>query len=289
MTTGGLQRESLLPPSPAAGNEEKTVSLPLELIRIDGGTQSRSALDASTVQHYAEEMAGGAKFPLIIVYEGPDDREPTDAASKSKHYWLASGFHRYHAMLQRGVVSEFVRVRSGGRREAILFSVGANHQHGLQRSRADKRFAVRLLLSDPEWWNKSLHWIAEKCHVSDDLAASVKDEMIAETQLQSDGNNFDPVSLSETDSEDEGEALTEARVRGGKMRRIKAGRINRHRLMKVKPVEIETETSQIAKKMSQIVRSIPKAIRQAKALGWDETKFLDECRAVWAQIPLLEV
>ena len=66
-------------------------------------------------------------------------------------YWLADGFHRYHAHKQAGLDDIRVDLRQGNLREAILYSVGANAHHGLRRSNEDKRRAVLRLLEDPEW------------------------------------------------------------------------------------------------------------------------------------------
>ena len=42
-------------------------------------------------------------------------------------------------------------MRTGTRRDAILHSIGATARHGLQRTDADKRRAVEMLLKDEEW------------------------------------------------------------------------------------------------------------------------------------------
>lgn len=57
-------------------------------------------------------------------------------------------------------------VRQGTRRDAILYSVGANETHGLRRTNEDKRRAVMTLLSDEEWSRWSNNEIAQKCGVS---------------------------------------------------------------------------------------------------------------------------
>jgi hypothetical protein len=56
--------------------------------------------------------------------------------------------------------------RQFNRRDALLFSVGANAIHGHRRTNEDKRRAVDVLLNDPEWrvWNDSE--IARRCGVS---------------------------------------------------------------------------------------------------------------------------
>jgi hypothetical protein len=56
-------------------------------------------------------------------------------------------------------------VHPGTRRDAVLFSVGANAAHGLKRTNEDKRKAVMTLLTDPEWGTWSNAEIARRCAV----------------------------------------------------------------------------------------------------------------------------
>lgn len=137
----------------------------IDLIRLDGGTQSRAQIDQITVDAYAESIRNDAVFPPVVVfYDG-------------KEYWLADGFHRVQAYKQEGCVTIGADIRSGTRREAILYSVGANAKHGLRRSNADKRRAVETLLRDEEWSKKSDRWIAEKCGVSYMTVARHREEL----------------------------------------------------------------------------------------------------------------
>jgi hypothetical protein len=62
-----------------------TIPLPLDSIRIDGGTQPRSVLNFDTIDDYAEAMKAGAKFPAVTVYYD------------GEIYWLGDGFHRHRA------------------------------------------------------------------------------------------------------------------------------------------------------------------------------------------------
>lgn len=127
--------------------------LVLDLIRMDGGTQSRQSLDGETINDYAEAMAGGARFPEVTVfYDG-------------KAYWLADGFHRVNAAKQAGLISLPVSLHQGTQRDAILYSVGANASHGKRRTNADKRQAVERLLRDEEWSKWTNNRIAEQCAV----------------------------------------------------------------------------------------------------------------------------
>lgn len=109
-------------------------------IRIDGGTQSRVAINADAVEDYAEALTAGVNLPPVVVFH--------DGAA----YWLADGFHRLHAHRRIGAVSINAEVRSGTQRDAQLFAYGANQTHGLRRTNEDKRKAVHGMLAlVPDW------------------------------------------------------------------------------------------------------------------------------------------
>ncbi len=124
-------------------------------IRTDGGTQSRVQLDWLAVDEYTHAMQEGATFPPVVVFHDGQD------------YWCADGFHRLQAAERAGLETVAADVRQGTRRDAVLYSVGANSSHGVRRTNADKRAAVLLLLNDEEWkrWNNSE--IARRCMVDE--------------------------------------------------------------------------------------------------------------------------
>lgn len=141
--------------------------LALEVIQIDGGTQSRATLNQHVVDDYAEAIKAGATFPPITVfYDG-------------KKHWLADGFHRFHAYQKAGKTKVAADVRQGTRRDAILHSVGANETHGLRRTRDDKRRAVLTLLNDSEWSAKPERWIATTANVSHTYVQKIRAEHLA--------------------------------------------------------------------------------------------------------------
>lgn len=141
--------------------------LALDVIKTDGGTQSRALLNDQVVSDYAEAIKAGATFPPIVVfYDG-------------KKHWLADGFHRFHAYQKAGRTTVDADVRQGTRRDAILHSVGANETHGLRRTNADKRRAVITLLSDPEWVEQSERWIAGAAKVSHTYVQKIRAEYLA--------------------------------------------------------------------------------------------------------------
>ena len=137
----------------------------LNQIRLDGGTQPRAEIDMWTVQEYADAMASGAIFPPVTVfYDGTD-------------YWLADGFHRYHATAKQETSTIDADVKQGTQRDAQLYSFGANAQHGLRRTNADKRRVVEVLLKDDEWRQWSDTKIAQQCGVTQPFVGKLRDEL----------------------------------------------------------------------------------------------------------------
>ncbi len=139
-----------------------TESIKVESIRIDGGTQIRSHLDSARVTSYTANYVSGVTMPFPTVF--------FDGAE----YWLADGFHRVAAIKAVGWIDLSADVRAGTRRDAILFAVGANEEHGVPRTNEDKRRAVETLLRDEEWVQWSDRKIAEVCRVGHPLVASVR-------------------------------------------------------------------------------------------------------------------
>jgi transposase-like protein len=68
-------------------------------------------------------------------------------------------------------------LRSGPRRDAIVHAAGANADHGLRRTNADKRRAVETLLRDGEWSQWSDREIARRCQVSAPLVGNIRREL----------------------------------------------------------------------------------------------------------------
>lgn len=143
--------------------------LEINKIRLDGGTQPRAELRYDVIDDYAEEMRQGVIFPAVTVFFDGSD------------YWLADGFHRVHAARRAGQGAIDADVRQGTRRDAVLYSVGVNAEHGLRRTNDDKRRAVMTLLQDEEWRQWSDYKIAEACHVSRSLVQSMRSSLALKT------------------------------------------------------------------------------------------------------------
>ena len=141
------------------------MKLALDVIRLDGGTQSRVALSADTVAEYVEAIRRGDEFPPAVVFHD------------GKIYWLADGFHRAEGYKQAGQKEIECDVREGGQRDAILFSVSANETHGLRRNAKDRRRAVEMLLSDPEWSGWSDRQIGRLAGMSHTQVANIREKL----------------------------------------------------------------------------------------------------------------
>ena len=142
--------------------------LGIDVIRIDGGTQCRAEINQPKVSEYADLIESGVVFPAVRVF--------FDGVS----YWLADGFHRYHAHKQIAKGSISADVEKGTARAALLFAISANAEHGLPRTNADKRKAVQMMLDDFEWQDWSNAEIARHCKVSVTLVASMRGDAAPE-------------------------------------------------------------------------------------------------------------
>lgn len=138
------------------------MQIKLTKIKFDERLQNRVKIDTDTVKEYSDAIESGIKLPDVTVFFDGSD------------YWLADGFHRYHAHDNLKILEINADVRNGTLREAILFSVGVNAAHGLRRTNADKRKAVCTLLNDREWNQLSDREIARLCSVSHNFVSELR-------------------------------------------------------------------------------------------------------------------
>ncbi|MFA5424731.1 MAG: hypothetical protein WC374_12835 [Phycisphaerae bacterium] len=158
----------------------------IDKIKLDERTQPRQEIDEDLVDEYRLAIEDGAKLPPVVVF------------FDGCHYWLADGYHRYHAESAIGSKEILAEVYNGGLREAILYSVGANDEHGKRRTLADKRKAAETLLADGEWGNWSDHEIARQCKVSNHFIAKIRDRL---TRNVPSDNSAEPAETPSISSE----------------------------------------------------------------------------------------
>lgn len=137
-------------------------SIQLSAIRIDGGTQSREALNQATVAEYAEAMTEGVTFPPITLF------------FDGSNHWLVDGFHRYFAAKQVGFTDMPAEVLDGTQLDAQWASYTVNKDHGLRRSNADKRKAVMGALAHPYGKAKSDNQIAKELGVHHSTVGDIR-------------------------------------------------------------------------------------------------------------------
>lgn len=123
-------------------------------ITVDQALQSRVALSQDKIAEYAEMMEDGIEFsPVQIVDDG-------------KKFYMWDGFHRYHAAVKAGRTTIDAAIKKGTYRNAFVWSLGANSNHGLPVTNADKRLKVTRALADVElslWTDQE---IAKACGVT---------------------------------------------------------------------------------------------------------------------------
>ena len=131
------------------------MELRLNQVELDPSMQCRAGgVQEAIVAEYGQAMREGVTFPPIrLVHVG-------------NQLLLVDGWHRHAAAVWAGLKTIWCLVEPGTRRSALLEAVKANSTHGLQRTQADKRRAVKLLLMDAEWSGLSSRELAGLAQVS---------------------------------------------------------------------------------------------------------------------------
>jgi uncharacterized ParB-like nuclease family protein len=157
--------------STAAAAKLNIQEMALRAITVDHDLQSRVETIMEVVKEYADAIIAGSIFPPVVVFFDGHD------------IYLADGFHRYAAHLRAGQNSIRAEVREGTRRDAALYSAGANARMGMRPTADDKRKAVRMLLADPEWFNWSDAEIGRRCGANKSLVSNVRCEWCTEQNV----------------------------------------------------------------------------------------------------------
>lgn len=141
-------------------------TLSLNQIITNAGTQSRVGIDEAVVVEYYDLLQEGKNFPPIEVFK-----------HGSKCY-LVDGFHRLEAHRRAEYESIEAFVMEGDLQDAIKYSLGVNAAHGLRRSNADKRNAIKTALENDVLGSLSLREIADICKVSKDSVRRVRQSLM---------------------------------------------------------------------------------------------------------------
>ena len=145
-----------------------------KMISTDCGTQSRTEMDEAIIAEYAEAMERGDEFPAILVFY--DETE--------HRYILVDGFHRYFAhMRARPNDLILAEQRLGTVEDAQWASLAANKSHGLRRTNADKRNAVKSALLHPKGADLSNRQIAQHVGVDDKTVAPIRRDLELSSEI----------------------------------------------------------------------------------------------------------
>jgi hypothetical protein len=134
--------------------------VPLAAIQFDSATQVRAQIDVGAVAEYAERMEANDQFPAPTLFQD------------GEVYFIGDGWHRLLAAQKNGAVTFPCSVGQGGREAAIKHALGANSEHGLKRTTADKQNAVRLALK--HFAEKSDRELAKLCRVDHKTVAAAR-------------------------------------------------------------------------------------------------------------------
>jgi len=110
--------------------------LSLDLLVLDSDTQARVSISDDTVDSYAEVVEESNEWPFPAI----------DVFFDGSKYYIADGFHRYLTAQRLKRSSIPCLVHKGTAKEAKIFGMTANDQHGLRMSREDKRSCVQWLI-----------------------------------------------------------------------------------------------------------------------------------------------
>ena len=150
----------------------------LEKINLDDSPQARVKDDETKVDEYAASLEAGEELPPVDLY-----REMLPEPNPLKDYILliGDGFKRVKAHLKvKGIIGLInARIWEEGREGAIKHACRANttKQHGVVRTQADARNAVKMYLTSFDWWKHSDREVGRQCEVDHKTVATIREKL----------------------------------------------------------------------------------------------------------------
>jgi uncharacterized ParB-like nuclease family protein len=174
-------RESEAMGSPVVPMKKEIKDLSIDHIHAHPDCQIRMETKEEKVQEYEERLRNGTEFPPLVVFIGETQVDSKDHPMRNYHF-IGDGFHRYRAAKRAGLktIKCEVNIVKNSMHAAVLHACGANDEHGIPRTNADKRRAVEV------YWNifcrgmevrKSSTIIAKICKVTHTFVDTVIDEI----------------------------------------------------------------------------------------------------------------
>lgn len=132
--------------------ENNDQMMPLDKITLDHRLMIRIGLDGDTISRYQEIIA---ELPPVVVFH--------DGGT----YWLADGFHRYHARRLADLGEIAVVVHKGTFNDALEHAAIANTQHGRNLTSEEYKTATLALKQvHPEWSSRDIGKALNRDHVT---------------------------------------------------------------------------------------------------------------------------
>ncbi len=147
--------------------------LPIDELRLDGGTQPRTGVNDEVRREYADLYRAGKDLGGIVVFRDTEG-----------NYWVADGFHRRWGAVDAGLDQILCVIHEGTLEDARWYSYAANQKHGLRRTVDDKRKATRAALLHPTGAGLSDSQIAEHVGVSHPFVGKIRKSLEESGQLE---------------------------------------------------------------------------------------------------------
>ena len=106
------------------------------------GFQTRAGLCPAVVKEYTELLKNGGHLPPIRVVREIQSTDPNQPPTTK--YYLVDGYHRVDSAKRAGRTMLDAEVSDGDRIAALRLALKANSAHGLRRTNADKRNALKM-------------------------------------------------------------------------------------------------------------------------------------------------
>jgi ParB-like chromosome segregation protein Spo0J len=139
-------------------------------LKLDPDLQCRArGTQPDVVRQYSDDMKRGDIFPPIVVFRD------------AKNTWVANGFHRVAAATLAGFSELQAEIKSGSKRDALLFAVQADRAIGLRRTTQDKRRSIELLIA--AYPKMSDRKVGEACGVDNKTVAATRARMLPNEEI----------------------------------------------------------------------------------------------------------
>ena len=139
----------------------KTKLVSTSLLNLDPRLQCRESVPESIVKEYEEGWKDKVPFPPVQVFEVDGELFVTD------------GFCRVMAAANIGKSKIPATITKGTFSDAVRAACGANYNHGLRRTNADKRKAALIAIA--QFPGETTRALAEMCGVSHAYIGGLKD------------------------------------------------------------------------------------------------------------------